>query len=150
MHLYDGRNPAPPNMYETLQIMGYCIHHINWCRICPSTVLNNQDSVENTPQKLKTDTKIGHIVQTSYIFPAGPSFWGPPAVQFGPGCPSCRVLRKPIKSNWDPNALHTSTATQAKIPGVPKDFWDTIEGCRRTAWSHHPTKSWRTETENGI
>ena len=30
-HTVDGRNPAPPGIYKTLQIMGF--YHINWCRI---------------------------------------------------------------------------------------------------------------------
>ena len=105
--------------------------------------------MENTPQKLKTNTRNGHIFKRRYIF-QGPSFWGPPAVRFVSGCPSGRVLRRLIKSNWDPNALHTSTATQAKIPGVPKDCWDTIEGCRKSLEVRHPRKSWLTETENGF
>ena len=39
-----------------------------------------------------------------------------------PGCPSGRVLRRLIKSNWDPNALHTSTATQAFTSGSRRIF----------------------------
>ena len=40
-HTVDGRNPAPPEMYTSLQIMGQTTY-INWCRI---------SSINNTNKK---------------------------------------------------------------------------------------------------
>ena len=43
LNVLDGRNPAPPWMVKTLRTMVYMVYSkpsINWCRICPSTVVS--------------------------------------------------------------------------------------------------------------
>ena len=70
----DGRNPAPPDMYETLQIIGYLIltsiYHSNWCSIFSmnSIILHHWISLKQVALPLQHEYAVASLWRLHLLF----------------------------------------------------------------------------------